>query len=101
MSGYFDGRNGRLSKTLRDLRDLQFEDICWIVAVLTGKFLKSLRNHTSHQIGGLFGGILVIGLILRSLWALYKMHETLWFGLVSIVFVCWTSSLQRGDVCMS
>ena len=29
MSGYFDGRNGRLSKTLRDLRDLQFEDICW------------------------------------------------------------------------
>ena len=29
MSGYFDGRSGRLSKTLRDLRDLQFEDICW------------------------------------------------------------------------
>ena len=29
MSGYFDGRNGRLSKTLRDLRDLQFEEICW------------------------------------------------------------------------
>ena len=32
MSGYFDGRNCRLSKTsgdLRDLRDLQFEEICW------------------------------------------------------------------------
>ena len=29
MSGYFDGRNGRLSTTLRDLRDLQFEEICW------------------------------------------------------------------------
>ena len=44
MSGYFDGRNGRLSKTwrfrrcgksvktlgdLRDLGDLQFEEICW------------------------------------------------------------------------
>ena len=29
MSGYFDGRNGRLSKTLRDLRDLQFEETCW------------------------------------------------------------------------
>ena len=44
MSGYFDGRNRRLSKTwkfrrsgesvktlgdLRDLRDLQFEGICW------------------------------------------------------------------------
>ena len=34
-----------------------------IVAVLPGKFLKSLRNHTSHQVGGLFGGTLVIGLI--------------------------------------
>ena len=34
-----------------------------IVAVLPGKFLKSLRNHTSHQEGGLFGGTLVIGLI--------------------------------------
>ena len=34
-----------------------------IVAVLRGKFLKSLRNHTSHQVGGLFGGTLVIGLI--------------------------------------
>ena len=44
MSGYFDGRNGRLSKTWRfrssgksvknfgdfgDLGDLQFEEICW------------------------------------------------------------------------
>ena len=44
MSGYFDGRNGRLSKTrrfrrcgksvktlgdLRVLGDLQFEEICW------------------------------------------------------------------------
>ena len=44
MSKYFDGRNDRLSKTckfwrcvksvntsgdLRDLKDLQFEEICW------------------------------------------------------------------------
>ena len=32
MSRYFDGRNGRLSKTsgdLKGLRDLQFEEICW------------------------------------------------------------------------
>ena len=44
MSGHFDGRNGRLSKTwrfrrrvksvktlgdLRNLGDLQFEEICW------------------------------------------------------------------------
>ena len=55
-----------------------------IVAVLLGKFLKSLRNHTSHQVGGLFGGTLVIGLILRSFWGLYKMHERLWFSLVSL-----------------
>ena len=34
-----------------------------IVAVLLGFFLKSLPNHTSHQVGGLFGGTLVIGLI--------------------------------------
>ena len=34
-----------------------------IVTVLSGKFLKSLRNHTSHQVGGLFGGTLVIGLM--------------------------------------
>ena len=34
-----------------------------IIAVLPGKFLKSLRNHTSHRVGGLFTGTLVIGLI--------------------------------------
>ena len=38
-----------------------------IVAVSPGKFLKSLRNHTSHQVGGLFGGTLVIGLITEPL----------------------------------
>ena len=27
-----------------------------IVAVLLGKSLKSLRNRTSHRVGGLFGG---------------------------------------------
>ena len=56
-----------------------------IVAVLPGKFFfKSLRNHTSHEVGGLFEGTLVIGLILRSLWSLYKTHETLWFYLVTL-----------------
>ena len=30
------------------------------VAALPDKFLKSLRNHTSHQVGGLFGGTLVV-----------------------------------------
>ena len=33
---------------------------------------------------GLFEGTLVIGLILRSLWGLYKIHETLWFYLVTL-----------------
>ena len=31
-----------------------------IVADLSGKFLMSFRNHTSHQVGGLFGGTLVV-----------------------------------------
>ena len=38
-----------------------------IVAVLPGKFLKSLRNHTSHQVGGLFGGTSMAGLITEPL----------------------------------
>ena len=33
---------------------------------------------------GVFEGTLVIGLILRSLWGLYKIHETLWFYLVTL-----------------
>ena len=46
MSGYFDGRNGRLSKTLGDLRDLgdlQFEEICWNWSCwrFTWQFMKS------------------------------------------------------------
>ena len=47
-----------------------------IVAVLPGKFLKSLRNHTSHQVRGLFGGTLVVRFDIGSLWGLYKMHKT-------------------------
>ena len=87
MSGCFDGRNGKSVKTsgdLKDLRDVQFEEICWnwnCRRFTWQVFFKSLRNHTSYQVGGLFGGTLVIGLILRSLWSLYKIHETLWlFG---------------------
>ena len=38
-----------------------------IIAVLPGKFLRSLRNHTSHQVGGLFGGTLMFGLITEPL----------------------------------
>ena len=73
MSGYFDGRNGRLSKTwrfrrcgksvktlggMKDLGYLQFEEICWNwnCCRFTWQVLKSPRNHTSHRVGGLFGG---------------------------------------------
>ena len=57
MSGCFYGRNGKSVKTsgdLKYLRDLQFEEICWNWNYLAS-FFKSLRNHTSHQVGGLFG----------------------------------------------
>ena len=54
-----------------------------IVAVLPGKFLKSLRNHTSDQVGGLFGGTLVVRFDIGSLWGLYEMHKTLWLCLMS------------------
>ena len=36
-----------------------------IVAVLPGKFLKSLRNQTSHQVGGLFVVVVVVSHIQR------------------------------------
>ena len=54
-----------------------------IVAVLPGKYLKSLRKYNSHQVGGLFGGTLVVRFDIGSLWGLYKMHKTLWFCLMS------------------
>ena len=38
-----------------------------VVAVLPGKFLKSLRNHTSHQVGRRSGGTLMVGLITEPL----------------------------------
>ena len=43
---------------LRDLGDLQFEEICWNwnCCRFNWQVLKSLRNHTSHRVGGLFGG---------------------------------------------
>ena len=49
---------------LGDLGDLQFEEICWNwnCCRFTWQVLKSLRNHTSHRVGGLFG-YPVVGLI--------------------------------------
>ena len=60
----------KTSGDLRDLRDLQFEEICWnwnCCRFTRQVFLKSLLNHTSHQVGGLFGGTLVIDLITEPL----------------------------------
>ena len=72
------------------------------VAVLPGNFLKILRNHTSHQVGGLFGGTLVVGLILyrEPLGFVQDVRDVMvlfdeWSGVLgSGVFVCWTIPLQ-------
>ena len=53
-----------------------------IVAVLPGKFLKSLWNDTSHQVGGLFGGTLMVGLVTEPL-RFVQDAKTLWFCLMS------------------
>ena len=63
-----------------------------IVAVLPGKFLKSLRNHTSHQEGGLFGGTFVIGLITEPLGFVQDAQD------VMVLFDEWLAVL---DLCSS
>ena len=47
-------------------------------------FFKSLTQTFWLYYYILFEGTLVIGLILQSLWGLYKIHETSWFYLVSL-----------------
>ena len=70
-----------------------------IVAVLPGKFLKSLRNHTSHQ-GRAVWGYLVVGLITEPLGFVQNARYVMvlfdeWLGVLgSGVFDCWTISLQ-------
>ena len=44
---------------------------------------KSVSGETFIMCGSVFGGTLAIGLVLRSLWGLYKMHKTLLFYLMS------------------
>ena len=64
-----------------------------IVAVLPDKFLKSLWNHTSHQVEGLFGGTLVVGLITKPLGFVRDARDVMvlfdeWLGVLgSVVFV--------------
>ena len=57
-------------------------------------FFKSLRNHTSHQVGGLFGGTLVIGLITEPLGFVQDAWDVMVLFGVVVVVVCWTSLLQ-------
>ena len=73
-----------------------------IVAVLPGKFLKSLRNHTSHQLGGLFGGTLIVWFdITEPLGFVQDARDVMVLFGVVVVFVVWTSPLQGRDACMS
>ena len=54
------------------------------VEALPGKFLKSLRNQSSHQVEGLFGGTLMVGLITEPLGLVQDAQDvTLWFCLMS------------------
>ena len=65
-----------------------------IVAVLHGKCLKSLRNYTSHQVGGLFGGAMMVGLITEPLGFVQDAQDVMalfdeWLAVLgSVVFVC-------------
>ena len=72
-------------KTLRDLRDLgdlQFEEICWnwnccrftwqVFEESPESYLSPSRGAVWGHLGSRFG--------IRSLWGLYKMHKTLWMS---------------------
>ena len=73
-----------------------------IVAVLPGKCLKSLRNHTSHQVGGLYGNTLVVWFdITEPLGFVQDARDVMVLFGVVVVFVVWTSPLQAGDGCTS
>ena len=78
-----------------------------IVAVLPGKFLKSLRNHTSHQIEGLFGGTLVVGLITEPLGFVQDAQDVMvlfdeWLAVLGLCSVRLLDDLTAGrDACMS
>ena len=89
-------------KTSGDLRDLQFEEICWNwnCCRFTWQVFEESPESTSHQVGGLFGGTSVIGLITEPLGFVQDARDVMVLFGKSIVFVCWTSPLQD-DACMS
>ena len=89
MSGYFDGRNSR-----------------WNCCCFTWQVLKSLRNHTSHQVGRLFG-TLVIGLITEPLGFVQDAQDVMvlfdeWLAVLGVYSVCVLDEPSAGrDACMS
>ena len=78
-----------------------------IVAVLPGKFLKSLRHHTSHQVGGLFGGTLMVGLITEPLGFVQDAQDVMvlfceWLAVLGLCSVRGLDEPSAGrDACMS
>ena len=55
-----------------------------------GDYANNPSTTTEPSKGCCLGVLWLFGLILRSLWGLYKMHETLWF-LFGVVVVCSSS----------
>ena len=55
-----------------------------VVVMIVGVFVDDLLIGGSEEDCELFEDTLVIGLILRSLWGLYKIHDTLWFYLMAL-----------------
>ena len=78
-----------------------------IVAVLPGKLLKNLRNHTSHQVGGLFGGTLMVGLITEPLGFAQDVQDVMvlfdeWLAVLGLCSVRVLDEPSAGrDACMS
>ena len=90
MSGCFDGRDGKSVKTsgdLRDLRDLQFEEICWnwnCCRFTWQVFEESPESYLLPSRGAVWGYFNHRSDITEPLGFEHKMHETLWFYLVSL-----------------
>ena len=78
-----------------------------IVAVLLGKFLKSLRNHTSHQVRGLFGDTLIVGSITDPLGFAQDAQDVMvllneWLAVLGVCSVRVLDEPSAGrDACMS
>ena len=84
-NGAGKGQCSTVSKCLSVLSGLTERSSCSqdhadILGSSTGSFLRRVTVGSDE----VFEGTLVICLILRSLWGLYKIHETLWFYLVAL-----------------